>query len=66
MAADTGYWRGKTVLITGGSGGMGRAIASRFAAAGASLAFDAATIGELVQLVEEQVDRLRAEVPAAT
>jgi len=37
MAAETDYWRGKTVLITGGSGGMGRAIAARFAADGASL-----------------------------
>jgi NAD(P)-dependent dehydrogenase (short-subunit alcohol dehydrogenase family) len=36
MAAETGYWRGKTVLIAGGSGGMGRAIAARFAADGAS------------------------------
>jgi NAD(P)-dependent dehydrogenase (short-subunit alcohol dehydrogenase family) len=37
MAAEEGSWRGKTVLITGGSGGMGRAIASRFAAEGANL-----------------------------
>ena len=37
MAAETGYWRGKTVLIAGGSGGMGRAMAARFVADGASL-----------------------------
>lgn len=37
MAAKTGSWRGKTVLITGGSGGMGRAIAARFVADGATL-----------------------------
>ncbi len=37
MAVETGYWRGKTVLVTGGSGGMGRAIAARFVADGASL-----------------------------
>ncbi len=34
---DTGYWQGKTVLVTGGGGGMGQAIAQRFAAAGAKL-----------------------------
>ncbi len=37
MAAETGYWCGKTVLIAGGSGGIGRAIAARFVADGASL-----------------------------
>jgi len=37
MAAETGNWRGKTVLITRGSGGMRRAIAARFVADGASL-----------------------------
>jgi NAD(P)-dependent dehydrogenase (short-subunit alcohol dehydrogenase family) len=37
MTAEKGYWRGKTVLIAGGSGGMGRAIAARFATDGASL-----------------------------
>jgi NAD(P)-dependent dehydrogenase (short-subunit alcohol dehydrogenase family) len=37
MAAGADSWRGKTVLIAGGSGGMGRAIAARFIADGASL-----------------------------
>ncbi|MFZ5791928.1 MAG: SDR family NAD(P)-dependent oxidoreductase [Pseudomonadota bacterium] len=31
-------WQGKTVLITGGSGGMGRAIAERFLSEGAAIA----------------------------
>src|SRR5262249_28142845 len=35
--AEMGYWHSKTVLIAGGSGGMGRAIAARFLADGASL-----------------------------
>jgi NAD(P)-dependent dehydrogenase (short-subunit alcohol dehydrogenase family) len=37
MAAETGHWRGKTVLIAGGSGGMGRAVTARFVGAGANL-----------------------------
>lgn len=44
--------------------GNTRSLPDIYAAAGARLAFDAATIGELVQLVEEQVEDLRGEVPA--
>jgi NAD(P)-dependent dehydrogenase (short-subunit alcohol dehydrogenase family) len=43
-------WQDKTVLITGGSGGMGRAIAARFLAKGANIAaadIDARRLGEL-------------------
>jgi NAD(P)-dependent dehydrogenase (short-subunit alcohol dehydrogenase family) len=43
-------WHSKTVLITGGSGGMGRAIAARFLAEGANIAaadIDAGRLGEL-------------------
>jgi oligoendopeptidase F len=46
--------------------GNTRPLPDIYAAAGARLAFDGETIGELVRLVEDQVDRLRAEVPAAT
>jgi oligoendopeptidase F len=35
-----------------------------YRAAGAKLAFDADTIGRLVELVEEQIERVRAEMPA--
>jgi oligoendopeptidase F len=35
-----------------------------YRAAGAKLAFDADTIGPLVELVEEQIERVRAELPA--
>ena len=44
--------------------GNTRPLPDIYAAAGARLAFDGDTIGELVQLVEDQVERLRAEVPA--
>ncbi len=37
-ARDVPPWRGKTVLITGGTGGMGLAFAQRYRAAGANLA----------------------------
>ena len=33
-----GYWSGKTVLVTGGSNGLGRVIAETFGAAGAQVA----------------------------
>jgi len=45
--------------------GATRPLPDIYAAAGARLAFDAATVGELVTLVEEQINRLRGEVPAA-
>jgi NAD(P)-dependent dehydrogenase (short-subunit alcohol dehydrogenase family) len=37
MAPVTGHWSGRTIVISGGSGGMGRAIAARFAEDGARL-----------------------------
>ncbi|HWA44092.1 MAG TPA: SDR family NAD(P)-dependent oxidoreductase [Hypericibacter adhaerens] len=43
-------WSNKTVLVTGGSGGMGRAIVARFLAEGANIAaadIDAKRLGEL-------------------
>jgi len=45
--------------------GNTRPLPDIYAAAGARLAFDGDTIGELVQLVEEQVDLLRRQVPPA-
>jgi NAD(P)-dependent dehydrogenase (short-subunit alcohol dehydrogenase family) len=68
MAAGTGFWHGKTVLIAGGSGGMGRAIAARFVADGAALylcdinrpALDGAVgaLGAAAKAVETDVTRV--------
>jgi NAD(P)-dependent dehydrogenase (short-subunit alcohol dehydrogenase family) len=43
----TDDWTGKSVLIVGGSGGMGRATAQEFAAAGANIAIADISIGNL-------------------
>jgi NAD(P)-dependent dehydrogenase (short-subunit alcohol dehydrogenase family) len=37
MASARDHWQGKTIVISGGSGGMGRAIAARFAEDGARI-----------------------------
>lgn len=44
--------------------GATRPLPELYAAAGASLVFDAATMGELVDLVEEEIARLREGLPA--
>jgi oligoendopeptidase F len=46
--------------------GAVRSLPDMYRAAGAKLSFDAALLGELVQLVEEQIEIIRAQVPAAT
>lgn len=54
MAENKSGWAGKTVLITGGSGGLGRSVASRYAAAGAGVA--------IADLSQEQADAVAAEI----
>ncbi len=44
--------------------GAVRSLPEMYRAAGAKLSFDAGLIGELVELVEEQIEMIRAEVPA--
>jgi NAD(P)-dependent dehydrogenase (short-subunit alcohol dehydrogenase family) len=47
-------WQGKTVLVTGGSGGMGRAIAERFLPEGAAIAaadIDGAGLAEMERVL---------------
>ena len=44
--------------------GAVRSLPDIYRAAGARLSFDAGLIGELVQLVEDQIDKIRAQVPA--
>ena len=43
--------------------GAVRKLPEIYQTAGARLTFDVETIGELVQLVEEHIDRARAELP---
>ena len=45
--------------------GAVRSLPEMYRAAGARLTFDPALIGELVQLVEEQIDRIRSQLPGA-
>ena len=44
--------------------GAVRSLPEMYRTAGARLTFDAGLIGELVELVEEQIERVRAQVPA--
>jgi oligoendopeptidase F len=44
--------------------GAVRSLPEMYRAAGARLSFDAGLIGELVQLVEDQIENIRAKVPA--
>ena len=45
--------------------GAVRTLPEMYRAAGARLTFDAELVGELVQLVEEQIEQIRAQLPAA-
>jgi NAD(P)-dependent dehydrogenase (short-subunit alcohol dehydrogenase family) len=58
MADSKNGWAGKTVLVTGGSGGLGRAVAARYAAAGAVVA--------IADLAQEQADAAAAEIGRGT
>lgn len=53
MIDSKGAWAGKTILVTGGGGGLGRAIAKRYAAVGAIVA--------LADLNQQQADMVAAE-----
>lgn len=67
------YLEGRTALVTGGASGMGRAMALKFAEAGANVAIgsllsnkkDSKTEGELVNMPGmEEMDRTKGEIEA--
>ena len=51
-----GYWSGKTVLVTGGSNGLGRVIAETFGAAGAQVAIVGLEAGDVEATAETMRD----------
>ena len=46
--------------------GAVRPLPDMYRAAGARLTFDAGLIGELVQLVEDQIDKIRVQLPSGS
>ena len=61
---DAMNFRGKTILITGGSRGIGRAIALELAARGANIAFTYHSRVEAAQAVEQELHALGVEAQA--
>jgi NAD(P)-dependent dehydrogenase (short-subunit alcohol dehydrogenase family) len=56
MTSDHGYWAGRTVVVTGGSRNIGRAISQRFAADGARVVVNGVVPGEAAQVAAQMTD----------
>jgi uncharacterized protein len=62
-ASSAGYWAGKVVLVTGGSSGLGRALAEAFARGGAQVAISARS-AENLKAVAAQLRSSGSEILA--
>jgi NAD(P)-dependent dehydrogenase (short-subunit alcohol dehydrogenase family) len=60
MAPAIGHWSGRTIVISGGSGGIGRAIAARFAADGTRIYLCDVNRAALAEAVGQLADRATA------
>jgi NAD(P)-dependent dehydrogenase (short-subunit alcohol dehydrogenase family) len=65
MAPGAGHWSDRTIVISGGSGGMGRAIAARFTAEGARVYLcdiDRAALADAVQNLGHRATAVETDV----
>jgi len=69
MAKETSHWRGRTIVISGGAGGMGRAIAARFAGESARLYLcdiDRTALDEAVRQLGDGTQGIATDVTQVT